>query len=100
MKYVLALRPVGVSVDCPLSFAESEALQAAMDQLDAHRITADDCWRALDHKRKYGAVPESDLWAFSVWEAAEEAAQLVLDSMNVKGTYRLDLEPHPTLRLA
>lgn len=97
MKYALALRPVGVSVDRPLSPAESEALQAAIDQLDAHRITADDCWRALDHKQKYGAVLDSDLWAFSVWEAAEETAQQVLDSMNVKGTYRLGLEPHPTL---
>lgn len=99
MAFILALRRVDAAIDRPLSEAESEALQVAADQLEAHRVTTAECELALVRRRR-GMTSGNDLWALSVWEAAEEAAQLMLESLNVTGHYKLCIEQHSELRLA
>lgn len=99
MAFILTLRCADTAIDRPLSEAESQALQVAADQLDAHRVTTAECELALVRRRR-GMTSRNDLWALSVWEAAEEAAQLMLDSMNVTGSYKLCIEQHSDLRRA
>lgn len=99
MALILTLRCADAAIDRPLSEAESQALQVAADQLEAHRITTAECELALV-RRKRGMMSGNDVWALSVWEAAEEAAQLMLESLNVTGHYKLCIEPHSERRLA
>ena len=71
------------------------ALQDAADTLEVHHVDAEKCWHALERCKKAGMILEEDLWPISVWEAAEEGVQIVLDSFGVKGRYILCIEPTP-----